>query len=216
MAEFIIGLTGGIGSGKTAASDYFATLGIDVVDADVIAHQLSQKDSAMLKQLRNHFGDWVIDNDGHYNRSAMRKHLLNHSQALEALNQITHPIIRATIKEQLAQSTSVYTILSIPLLFENIHQPDNLLSLCQHLLVIDVDEKTQLARASKRDKCQTAQIQAMINRQISRQARLQLAKKLHADVIDNSKDLKTLHQQLYQQHQIYLQKARHQAILNKN
>lgn len=200
MAKLIIGLTGGIGSGKTAVSDYFAHLGIDVVDADVIAHRLSQKGSPMLNAIKDAFGDWVLDTDGNYNRPQMRAFVFNNPANLAKLNAITHPIISQTCLDELAQAQSPYAILSAPLLIENKNNPQSLFHACHKILVVDVPTNLQIARASKRDGTDPTQIQAIIARQISRDERL-----AHADdVVDNSGDLPHLHQQLARLHSKYL------------
>lgn len=200
MAKLIIGLTGGIGSGKTAVSDYFAHLGIDVVDADVIAHRLSQRGSPMLNAIKDAFGDWVLDADGNYNRSQMRAFVFNNPANLAKLNAITHPIISQTCLDELARAQSPYAILSVPLLIENKNNRPSLFHACHKILVVDVPTDLQIARASKRDGTDPTQIQAIIARQISRDDRL-----AHADdVVDNSGDLPHLHQQLAQLHNKYL------------
>ncbi len=203
----IIGLTGGIGSGKTAVSDYFAAQGIPILDADVIAHTLTAKHSPLLMTLKATFGEWVIDDDGNYNRSAMRAYVFNHPAQLNKLNAIIHPAIYHTILNDHAKATSAYVILSVPLLFEGRHKIPNLLDLCQHILVVDVPIETQLLRASARDKTTSEQILNIINKQISRDERLELAYQLGADVIENTGSLKTLHAQLAKLHQKYLTMA---------
>lgn len=208
MSKFIVGLTGGIGSGKTAVSDYFATQGMDVIDADVIAHHLTAKGSPLLDTLRHSFGDWVVDNDGNYDRAAMRAYIFGRDDELARLNAIIHPAIRRAIIDELARATSPYAILSVPLLLEGRHSTPNLLELCDHLLIVDVPVVVQLERASRRDDNAIAQIQAIIDKQISRDERLKLATKLGADIVDNSQDLPTLYAQLAPLHQRYLAMAK--------
>lgn len=203
----IIGLTGGIGSGKTAVSDYFATQGIAIVDADVIAHKLTQKDSSLLAVVREQFGDWSIDADGNYHRAAMRQYVFANPDALAKLNAIMHPAIRQAIIDELQNAQSDYVILSVPLLFETRHATPNLLSLCHHLLVVDVSPDVQIERASKRDGNNAEQIRTIINRQIDRNERLTLAKQLNADIVQNEQTLAELHQQLENLHQKYRQLA---------
>lgn len=208
MSKFIVGLTGGIGSGKTAVSDYFATQGMDVIDADVIAHHLTAKGSPLLDTLRHSFGDWVVDNDGNYDRAAMRAYIFGRDDELARLNAIIHPAIRRAIIDELARATSPYAILSVPLLLEGRHSTPNLLELCDHLLIVDVPVVVQLERASRRDDNAITQIQAIIDKQISRDERLKLATKLGADIVDNSQDLPTLYAQLAPLHQRYLAMAK--------
>lgn len=203
----IIGLTGGIGSGKTAVSDYFAGLGIDVIDADVITHKLTQKGSDTLKKLQHTFGDWVIDQEGNYDRKAMRAYVFDNPNALQKLNAIMHPAIKDAINQALAMATSSYVILSVPLLFETRHNQPSLLSLCDCLLVIDVPTSLQQTRASQRDGNNLAQIQSIIDKQISRADRLALATTLGADIIQNTGTLDELFAKLAPLHQKYQQLA---------
>ncbi len=204
----IIGLTGGIGSGKTAVSDYFGALGIDVIDADVIAHKLTTKGSPALDVLKAKFGDWVVDSDGNYDRAAMRAYIFDKPNELATLNAIIHPLIFDEITHAISRSQSPYTILSVPLLLEGRHKTPNLLSLCTHLLIVDVPVAVQLERASRRDANAQAQIQAIIDKQISRDDRLNLAKTLGADVVDNTGTLYELHAKLAPLHEHYLEMAK--------
>lgn len=204
---FVIGLTGGIGSGKTAVSDWFATQGVDIVDADVIAHAITEQGSPILKTLQSTFGEWVLDKEGNYDRPAMRAYIFERPAELAKLNAIMHPAIRHEILHQLTNSQSPYTILSVPLLFESYGKAGNLCELCQHFLVVDVDEHTQLGRASKRDNANLDTIKAIMQKQISRTDRLTLAKQLGADVVDNSGNLEQLYEQLAGLHKKFLQLA---------
>lgn len=202
---FVVGLTGGIGSGKTAVSDYFAKLGIDVVDADVISHQLTNRDSPILDTLRLHFGDWILDEAGNFDRQAMRQHVFNQPLQLEKLNAIMHPAIRQSILDHLSKTSSSYVILSVPLLFEGRHQSPNLLSLCHHVLVVDVPVCIQKQRAANRDNNHINQIQAIIDKQISREQRLKIAEQICADVVDNTGTTEELYTKLAKLHGKYLQ-----------
>lgn len=202
--HFVIGLTGGIGSGKTAVSDWFAMQGADIVDADVIAHAITEQGSPILKTLQSTFGEWVLDKDGNYDRPAMRAYIFERPAELAKLNAIMHPAIRHEILRQLTNSQSPYTILSVPLLFESYGKVGNLCELCQHFLVVDVDEYTQLGRASKRDNANLDTLKAIMQKQIGRADRLTLATQLGADVVDNSGDLADLYGQLDKLHQKFL------------
>ncbi len=204
----VIGLTGGIGSGKSAVSDYFAAIGIAVIDADVIAHALTTQGSSVLQTLKAAFGDWVLDDAGNYDRAAMRAYVFDKPDELTKLNHIMHPAIYEQILHQLSHATSPYAILSVPLLFEGRHKTPNLLALCSHLIVVDVPVSVQLERASRRDVNAITQIQAIIDKQISRDDRLSLAKSLGADVVDNTGTLDELHAKLGKLHERYLLMAR--------
>jgi len=194
----VIGLTGGIGSGKSAASDWFAEQGIDIIDADVIAHQVVAKGSSTLRKIQKKFGNWVLNDNGEMNRAAVRTHVFTHPEALIELEAITHPAIRETAKLQLAASTSPYVVLSAPLLIEAAEA--GLANLCQRILVMDAAVDTQLARASQRDEQSVQKIKAIMVNQLSREERNQ-----HADdVVLNDGNLSDLYLKLEPLHQSYL------------
>ncbi|MDO5650774.1 MAG: dephospho-CoA kinase [Moraxella sp.] len=195
----IVGLTGGIGSGKTAVSDWFAAQDICIIDADVISHQITQKNSPTLHTIVKAFGAWVLDETGNYSRAAMRAYIFSKPDELKKLNAITHPAIREETLKQLARSISAYTILSAPLLLESRNQPVSLFELCHRILVVDIPIELQIKRAAQRDGNPNI-IQSIINRQISRDERLSLAD----DIIDNSGSLDELHAQLQPLHDAYL------------
>ncbi len=206
--RLVVGLTGGIGSGKSATSAWFAAKGIDIIDADVIAHEVVVKGSPTLRKIQKKFGDWVINASGNMDRAAVRTHVFTHPAALVELESITHPAIREAAKEQLAASTSDYVVLSAPLLIEAAEA--GLANLCQRILVVDACEETQLARASLRDAQTVPKIKAIMANQLSRAERNR-----HADdVVTNEGDLAALHLQLEPLHQNYLaltQQLKHAA-----
>jgi dephospho-CoA kinase len=197
----VVGLTGGIGSGKSAASAWFAEQGIDIIDADVIAHEIVTKGSATLRKIQKRFGDWVLNGDGSMDRAAVRTHVFTNPEALIELEAITHPAIRETAKAKLDSTTSPYVILSAPLLIEGAEA--GLANLCQRILVMDATEDTQLTRASQRDDQSIQKIKAIMTNQLSREERNR-----HADdVILNESDLASLYLQLEPLHQEYLKLA---------
>ena len=201
VKTLVVGLTGGIGSGKSAASDWFAQQGIDIIDADVIAHEVVAKGSATLRKIKRKFGDWVLNSDGDMDRAAVRTHVFTYPEALIELEAITHPAIREAAKAQLVESTSPYIVLSAPLLIEGAEA--GLANLCQRILVIDATEDTQLARASQRDAQSVQKIKAIMLNQLSREER-----NSHADdVVLNEGDLAALYVQLAPLHQDYLKLA---------
>ncbi|MEH6767189.1 dephospho-CoA kinase [Psychrobacter sp.] len=196
--KLVVGLTGGIGSGKSAASAWFAEQGINIIDADVIAHETVAKGSATLQKIQKKFGDWILTDDGVMDRAAVRTHVFANPEALIELEAITHPAIREAAKAQLDASTSPYIILSAPLLIEAAEA--GLANLCQRILVMDATEDTQLARASQRDDQSIQKIKAIMTNQLSREERNR-----HADnVILNESDLASLYLQLEPLHQEYL------------
>lgn len=193
--SFILGLTGGIGSGKSAASQWFETQGICVVDADIVAREIVEKGQPALQQIQQSFGDWVLNEHGELNRAALREHIFKDPSARTTLEKVTHPAIRLSIIQQLTNATSAYAILVSPLLFEtNQHQ------LTQRTLLIDASTELQIQRASQRDGQSIEQIKKIIAVQMSREKKLTLAD----DVILNDGQLEHLYQQLDVLHQCYL------------
>ena len=192
MSQFILGVTGGIGAGKTAATEHFEQLGIVVVDADVVAREVVEPGKSALKAIVDEFGKEILLPSGDLNRSALRQLIFSDESAKTKLNNIMHPAIREALLSQLANAKSAYVILSAPLLFEN-----NLQQYVDKVLVVDVPESVQLQRAAMRDNVTESQIQAIINSQISRQQRL-----AQADfVIENTSTLSKLHEQVEQLHE---------------
>ena len=197
---FILGITGGIGSGKSAATQWFESQGIHVVDADIVAREIVAPGQAALAAIQQTFGDWVLLADGSLDRRALREHIFQDPAARQQLEKITHPAIRQSIIQQLQQAQSPYVILVSPLLFEsNQHQ------LVQHSLLIDVDEATQIQRASQRDGHNIEHIQQIIAAQMPRHQKQQLAN----DIVLNNGSLDALYQQLKVLHLAYLQRAEH-------
>lgn len=195
---FILGLTGGIGSGKSAASQWFETQNIVVVDADIVAREVVEVGQPALVQIRHIFGDWVILENGALNRSALREYIFKDPSARHRLEQITHPAIRTAIIEQLAAAQSPYVILVSPLLFEtNQHE------LTDHTLLIDATEELQIQRASNRDGQSVEQIQKIIQVQMPRKQKIHHAN----DVVLNDGHLEHLYAQLRPLHLKYLAQA---------
>ncbi len=195
---FVVGLTGGIGSGKSAASAWFESQCIVVVDADVVAREVVQKGQPALKDIHQAFGDWVLQADGELNRRALREHIFKAPEARKVLEQITHPAIRSSIIQQLAQADSPYAILVSPLLFEtNQHE------LTQRTLLIDASEELQILRASQRDGQNEEQIKKIIAAQMPRLRKQQIAD----DIVLNDGHLDHLYQRLQPMHEKYLAMA---------
>lgn len=194
----IVGLTGGIGSGKSEASIRFEQLGITVVDADKVAREVVTKGSAALNAIAAHFGQTILHADGSLNRALLRTRIFENADDKTWLENLLHPIIRTSLVTQLAQSQSPYSILSSPLLFET-HQDE----LVNRVLVIDSSEAMQVERASKRDANHRQQIQKIMAAQISRTERRQKAD----DIIENYGDLAALDAAVKKLHAFYLQLA---------
>ena len=192
----IVGLTGGIGSGKSAASQWFEAQGINVVDADIVAREIVEKDQPALAQIQSAFGDWVLLESGELNRKALREHIFQHPFARQQLEEITHPAIRQSIIVQLEQANSPYVILVSPLLFET-----NQHLLTQRTLLIDASIELQIQRASQRDGQSVAQIENIIQAQMPRDRKLDLAD----DIAINDGHLEHLYTQLQKLHLHYLE-----------
>lgn len=195
----VIGLTGGIGSGKSAATAHFESLGITVVDADIASRVVVEKGRPALTAIAEHFGSGVITADGTLDRATLREKVFRDETERRWLEQLLHPLIRQEIEQGLARADSPYAILASPLLIEtNQHQ------LAQRVLLIDVPEQLQLARTVARDDNSEEQVKAIMAAQTSRQERLK-----HADdVIVNDGSLEALQQQVATLHQRYLKLAR--------
>jgi len=174
--SLIIGLTGGIGSGKSAVSGFFKKLDVSVVDADIVAREVVQKGQPALIQISDHFGKDILL-DGELNRAKLRDVIFSNEQEKVWLNNLLHPLIRERMLAQLALATGDYVILEAPLLFEN-----SLQAYCDQIVVVDIDEAVQITRASARDNRSREQIKAIIDSQIGRQQRLEKAN----FVIDNT------------------------------
>ena len=191
-----LGLTGGIGSGKSAASQWFETQGINVVDADIAAREIVEKGQPALAQIQSAFGDWVLLESGELNRKALREHIFQHPFARQQLEEITHPAIRQSIIVQLEQANSPYVILVSPLLFET-----NQHLLTQRTLLIDASIELQIQRASQRDGQSVEQIENIIQAQMPRDRKLDLAD----DIAVNDGHLEHLYTQLQKLHLHYLE-----------
>ena len=194
----VIGLTGGIGSGKTAASDYFASLGITIVDADLASRVIVEPGKPALEQIRQHFGAAMLNADGTLNRAALRQLVFSDKKALQDLEAITHPAIRSELERQIQAATSAYTILVSPLLFETDQS-----MLVKRVLLVDVPESLQVARTVERDGVPASQVESIMAAQMQREQRRVQAD----DVVINDGSLEHLHQQLDTLHRKYLQLA---------
>ncbi|GHE95066.1 dephospho-CoA kinase [Thalassotalea profundi] len=176
MSNFIVGLSGGIGSGKTTVSDLFQRSGISVVDADIIARNVVKKGSDALTLIVNHFGQEYLTQESELDRAKLRTRIFSNESDKTWLNNLLHPLIRQQIIAALKQAPSEYCLLVAPLLLEN-----QLEKLVDRVLIVDVNEATQIQRTLLRDSSNESEIQAIINSQISRKLRLQAAD----DIINN-------------------------------
>lgn len=206
MKPLIIGLTGGIGSGKSTVADAFAAKGIQQVDADVVARQVVAPGSVALLQIIDHFGNDMLMADGGLNRAALRQRVFSQPADKDWLNALLHPLIRQQMQQQVAAAHSAYVLFIAPLLLENQLQP-----FIDRLVVIDVPEHSQLARTLLRDGGSEQQVAAIMAAQVSRQQRLDAAD----DVIDNSAGPEYLAAQVDALHQQYLALAAERAEITK-
>ncbi len=191
----IIGITGGIGSGKTAVTDRFANKGITIVDADIASRIVVEPGTPALSAIADHFGENLILADGSLDRAALRQKIFADEKERHWLETLLHPLISEEILRQLKASTSPYTILVSPLLIETSQR-----DICNRILVVDVPESIQVERASARDNNDTEQIKRIIAAQISRQDRLSKAD----DIIDNTVAFEALDRAVEEFHQRYL------------
>jgi dephospho-CoA kinase len=197
--KLIIGLTGGIGSGKSEVSRRFESLGIKVIDADLAARIVVEPGQPALTAIANHFGESILHSDLSLNRSKLRAIIFSDPAQKKWLENLLHPIIRTETILQLQASTSPYTILSSPLLLEtDQHQ------LVDRILVVDATETMQIARATARDGNSQEEIERIMATQLSRPERLKRAD----DVIHNHNDLRELQSQIEQLHRNYLHLAK--------
>ena len=188
---YVVGLTGGIASGKTTVADLIAAKGIHLVDADIVARDVVAIGSDGLAQISLHFGESILLDDGSLNRALLREKIFSDNANKQWLNNLLHPMIHAKLLTQLAASKSAYTLLVAPLLVEN-----NLTTLCDHVLVVDVEEQVQIDRTMARDKVSLQQANAILKSQASREHRLAAADSV---VVNNDRqqlklDVATLHQ----------------------
>lgn len=194
----VIGLTGGIGSGKSTVAELFATHGIPIVDADLIAREIVQPNQPAYSQLIEHFGPDILTKDKHIDRTLLRRIVFDNAIERAWLEQLLHPIIFNEIKYRLKKLSGPYCIVVIPLLFESERA-----SFIDRILIVDTPEHLQVERAIARDKTNKAQIEAIMKSQISREQRLQ---KAH-DIILNDGNLDDLVPQVNKLHHFYLKMA---------
>jgi dephospho-CoA kinase len=174
---FVVGLTGGIGSGKSTVADLFAALGAGIVDTDVIAHQLTGPDGAAMPAIRDRFGDTVIAPDGRLDRQAMRERAFTDPDARRALEAILHPLIRQEADRQVLASAAPYVMLVVPLLVESGTYRQRV----DRVLVVDCAPETQVQRTMARSGLTRDDVLRILAAQATREARLAAAD----DVVDN-------------------------------
>lgn len=195
---FVLGVTGGIGSGKSAVTARFEALGIEVVDADVAARTVVAAGQPALDKISQRFGSNILLENGELDRAALRKIVFDNPDEREWLEGLTHPLIREEIIKGLQHAQSPYVILVSPLLIES-----GQFHFTQRILVVDVPESTQVERTCARDNNDAAQVQAIIDAQINRTERLAKAD----DIIENTLGLDHLDREVARLHDQYLSLA---------
>lgn len=195
MKPWILGLTGGIGSGKSAVAQYFIDLGVHLVDADHAARWVVEPRKPALGKIVEHFGAEVLQADGQLDRTALRKRIFANADDRRWLEALLHPLIGQEIMQYLARAESPYAILVSPLLIESGQH-----KLTQRVLVVDAPEQLQIQRTVARDQSSDEQVQAILKAQASREERLS-----HADdVLLNDRDLAWLKSEVERLHHFYL------------
>ena len=191
-----VGLTGGIGSGKSAVADIFAELGVPIIDADVIAREVTAREQPVLQELADFFGADILTESHELDRSKLRDIIFADPIQRKWLEEKLHPLIRSSIKSQIKHLSSPYCIAVIPLLVES---PS--IDYIDRVLVVDVEPDIQIARASQRDNKDPKHIAAIMQSQSQRDERLAIAD----DVIHNDSTLEALRKQVLILHQMYLE-----------
>lgn len=176
----VIGLTGGIGCGKSTVAEMFAALGVPIIDMDHIARQIVEPGQPVLRQITREFGTHILNDKGQLNRRKLRQLVFATTEKRHRLEAILHPLIRQETERQLAELDAPYCIVVIPLLIES-----NQRSLVDRILVVDVPETLQISRTMQRDDVSAFEVQEILSAQVDRNSRLAAAN----DVIDNSTDL---------------------------
>nr|BFD44433.1 dephospho-CoA kinase [Pseudomonas sp. FFPRI_1] len=195
VTPWTLGLTGGIGSGKSAAAQHFIDLGVHVIDADHAARWVVEPGRPALEQIARHFGDGVLQANGQLDRAALRKLIFEVPEQRRWLEALLHPLIAEEIVNHLARAESPYAILVSPLLIESGQS-----RMTQRILVIDVPQQLQIERTLQRDQISEQQVQAILQAQASREERLR-----HADdVLVNDRDHAWLRSEVERLHHFYL------------
>ena len=198
----VIGLTGGIGSGKSTVTQLFEKRNIPVIDTDIIARELVKQGQPALKEIIKAFGDLVIQDDGELDRQALAKIIFKNEHARKKLENILHPRIQKAMIEQINNMSAPYVIAVIPLLIET-QQTNHV----DHILVVDCPEEIQIKRIKQRDNRDEQQIKEIMDSQVSRQKRLTAAD----DVIENQADISELDAKIEELHQKFLLMSQDEA-----
>ncbi len=199
MSRYVVGLTGGIGSGKSTVADAFVAQGAALVDTDAIAHELTAPQGAAMPELLAAFGDDIVDAGGALDRAAMRRRVFADPAARGRLEAILHPRIRALSAERVQAASAPYAILAVPLLVESGQWQTR----CDRVLVVDCPEAVQIERVGRRSGLSADEVRAIMAAQVSREQRLAVAD----DIVRNDGEQTNLYRQVAALHLKYLQLA---------
>lgn len=192
----VVGLTGGVGCGKSSACKIFSELGIDVIDADQISHELTQRNGAAIPVIRNQFGEDYVTADGALDRAKMRRLVFTDKDSRVKLEALLHPLILEIATKRILHSESPYVILAVPLLLET----NDYGHLINRILVIDCDEQLQIMRTMTRSHLSEEEIKSIMAVQLNRKQRLEKAD----DIINNNGDIHKLKEKVIRVHRNYI------------
>ena len=202
--SLIIGLTGGIGSGKTSATKFFSAEGVAVIDADTIAHELTGAQGAAIQNIQEYFGGNFITKDGKLDRKKMRSRIFSDINSRKKLERILHPLIQTEVMHRIETVSSPYIIIVAPLLLET----GDYCETVTRILVVDCNEECQISRTVSRDGLSKEDVRTIMATQKPRQERLNQAD----DVIVNDTDISSLQEKVKLQHNIYLSLLQKKSI----
>lgn len=197
---FCVGLTGGVGSGKSTVAKFFQKLGVTIIDADEIAHEITKPNTYAYEAIVEHFGKEIVKSNGELDRAALRSIIFNNPDERKWLENRLHPVIREAMRERAIKADTVYSILVIPLLAESKLQNYSYLD---RICVIEVPETIQIQRVMERDHTTKEEVLAILNAQSSNKERLKFAD----DIIHNNSDLNYLKNSVFELNQKYLNLA---------
>jgi len=194
--KYVVGLSGGIGSGKTVASDHFAKLGVNVVDTDVLARKIVKPGEPALDQLAEVFGNEIINASGELDRGELRKKAFADSESKAHLDKITHPAIYKEATKQITESESAYCLVVVPLL----NRESAFTALMDRIVVVAADVETKINRVEKRSKLSREEVLQIMKTQLSDEQRAEFAD----DIIENNSTLEHVYAEVEKLHKAYL------------
>lgn len=197
MNQFVVGLTGGVGTGKSTVLKLFQDFGVKTLSADIIAHDLVKPGAPSLLDIQQHFGDSVIQPDGRLNRALLRQIIFDNLEEKKWLEDLLHPLIREAIEKEVKKSKAPYVMIEIPLLYDRTNYP-----YLNRILLIKSNKALQIQRVSTRDKTTIDEVERIISSQHSDEARENIAD----DIIDNTGDINTLKKACHDLHLDYQKK----------